>query len=542
MKTVNLLFMLFLLASSAAYSQVTQEWLAVYNGPSGNRQDEATDIFIDSQGNVYVTGNSEGTGGIDDYATVKYNSAGVQQWVARYNGTGNGLDFANAVAVDNFGNVYVTGQTTAPGNHRNYTTIKYNAAGVELWVVHYNGPVSDTDIAYDIALDNNGNVYVTGKSYGGNTTYDDYLTIKYDSAGAQLWTARYNGPGSYNDTPNRLAVDAQGNVYVTGSSSGTGTFSDFTTVKYNSSGAQQWAARYAGNSSDISNAIVLDLQGNVYVTGYSTNATPNRDYLTIKYNFAGTQQWEARYNGAADLADIANGVALDALGNVYVTGQSMGSANDDYVTIKYNPLGVQQWEAKYNGPGNLADIPRDITTDALGNVYVTGGSDGSGSFRDYTTIKYNSAGTEQWLQRYSGTGNGGDVAVKIAVDAQSRVYITGQCLGSGTSDDYVTIKYSQTVGIQNVSSEIPDKFSLSQNYPNPFNPVTHFEFAIADFGFVTLKVYDIMGREIETIVSENLQAGVYKADFDGSTLTSGAYFYRLQAGGFIETKRMLLLK
>lgn len=99
-----------------------------------------------------------------------------------------------------------------------------------------------------------------------------------------------------------------------------------------------------------------------------------------------------------------------------------------------------------------------------------------------------------------------------------------------------------TVGIQQVSSEIPANFKLSQNYPNPFNPVTHFEFAIADFGFVTLKVYDIMGKEIETIVSENLQGGVYNAEFDGSALTSGAYLYRLETKGFTETKKMLLLK
>ena len=89
---------------------------------------------------------------------------------------------------------------------------------------------------------------------------------------------------------------------------------------------------------------------------------------------------------------------------------------------------------------------------------------------------------------------------------------------------------------------IPLQYRLEQNYPNPFNPVTNLEFAISKTGFVSLKIYDILGKEIRTLVSEIKQPGKYKVDFDGSSLSSGIYFYRIESADFIDTKRMILKK
>ncbi|MBK7160478.1 MAG: T9SS type A sorting domain-containing protein [Ignavibacteria bacterium] len=104
-------------------------------------------------------------------------------------------------------------------------------------------------------------------------------------------------------------------------------------------------------------------------------------------------------------------------------------------------------------------------------------------------------------------------------------------------------KYSTiSVGINLSSSEIPSHFNLFQNYPNPFNPVTNLEFGIAKLGFVSLKVFDVLGKEVVTLVNEKLSPGVYESKFDGSSLSSGIYFYKLEAGDFIETKRMILIR
>lgn len=110
------------------------------------------------------------------------------------------------------------------------------------------------------------------------------------------------------------------------------------------------------------------------------------------------------------------------------------------------------------------------------------------------------------------------------------------------SEKIVNYSGRATIGISNISTEIPDNFKLSQNYPNPFNPVTNLEFGILKLGFVSLKIYDMTGKEVTTLVNGNLHPGIYKYNFDASGLSSGIYFYTLKAGDFIETKKMNLVK
>jgi hypothetical protein len=98
------------------------------------------------------------------------------------------------------------------------------------------------------------------------------------------------------------------------------------------------------------------------------------------------------------------------------------------------------------------------------------------------------------------------------------------------------------IGITNISSEIPKSFMLSQNYPNPFNPITNINVQLSKTGFVKLVVFDVLGREVKTLVNEELNAGSYRVDFDGSRLSSGIYFYRLETSGFTETRKMILIK
>jgi len=160
----------------------------------------------------------------------------------------------------------------------------------EVWVARHAEPNSSFDIGKDVAVDGDGNVYVTGSVLASSQW--DYMTVKYDATGALQWSVRYNGPGNGFDSPNRIAVDADGNVYVTGSSTNAAANPDFATIKYNAAGVEQWEARYDGpaNGADRAIALALDGSGNVYVTGNSTNAAGNPDYLTIKYNTAGVQQ------------------------------------------------------------------------------------------------------------------------------------------------------------------------------------------------------------------------------------------------------------
>ena len=153
-------------------------WTNRYNGP-GNGYDYIHAVVVDGSNNVIVTGEAFVSGSDYDYAVIKYSSAGAPLWTNRYHGPGNGEDFTTALAVDAGNNVFVTGQSTGSGSDYDYATIAYSSAGVPLWTNRYNGPGNGDDNGTSITVDRSGNVFVTGQSFGGNTI--DYATIKYSS-------------------------------------------------------------------------------------------------------------------------------------------------------------------------------------------------------------------------------------------------------------------------------------------------------------------------------------------------------------------------
>ncbi len=357
-------------------------WVRRYNGPK-NYDDHASALAVDNDGNVYVTGGSDG-----DYTTIKYAPNGDALWVNPYNGPGNDFDQAYALAVDDSGNVHVTGSSVGSGTIEDYATIKYAPNGDTLWVRRCNGLGNNYDRAVALTLDDSGNVYVSGWNTGSGSSHD-YTTIKYAPNGDTLWVRRYNGPGNGSDQANALALDQNGNVYVAGYSFGSGSVDDYATIKYAPNGDTLWVRRYNGpmNGADHAYAVAVDNSGHAYVTGRSDGSGTSYDYATIKYAPNGDTLWVRRYNGAAYYYDAAVALAVDTNGNVYVSGFSFGLAYD-YATIKYAPNGDTKWVRRYNAPGNSDDGATALAVDNNGNVYVTGGSYASGRSYDYATIKY----------------------------------------------------------------------------------------------------------------------------------------------------------
>lgn len=127
-------------------------------------------------------------------------------------------------------------------------------------------------------------------------------------------------------------------------------------------------------------------------------------------------------------------------------------------------------------------------------------------------------------------------------DVRSFLNYNGTFLVGSYGKSIYSVPFSQIIGIKQISSVIPDKFKLEQNYPNPFNPATNIKYQISKNSFVSLKVYDALGREVSTLVDEKQNAGIYEVTFDGSNLNSGVYFYRISADNFKETKKLLLVK
>jgi uncharacterized delta-60 repeat protein len=428
-----------IILTRATYAQ--NSWTNRYAGPA-NANDEAYAIALDINSNVFVTGWSIGTSSSYDFATIKYSRAGVPLWTNLYNGPGNGVDEGTAVAVDTNGNSFVTGYSIGSNGDYDYATVKYSAAGAQQWVNRYNGPGNSTDLAYAVAVDPNSDVVVTGYSKNGNGDYD-FATIKYSNAGSALWTNRYNGPGNGADQATAMVLDASGNVFVTGYSTGSGGDFDYATVKYSSAGLPLWTNRYngPGNGIDEPWAIAVDKSGNAIVTGVSMGVS-NYDYATIKYSSAGVPLWTNRYDGPGSGFDFAKSITLDSGNNVIVTGWSTNTTGgNDYATIKYSSAGVPLWTNRYNGPGNGDDFATKVGVDTNNNVFVTGYTTGTNGDYDYATIGYSSAGVALSTNRYIGPGNYHDVSEAILVDNAGNVFITGYSTGSGGNFDYLTIKY-----------------------------------------------------------------------------------------------------
>ena len=435
--------------TSAVATLLFQAWVARYDGSSGNN-DFVQAVAVDRSGNVFETGYAkESASGSYDYVTLKYDPNGKLLWRAVYDSGAGRSDQAAALVLDDSGNVYVTGSSQLNEDFGasgwDFLTLKYDSSGTQVWASRFNGTGNDDDIASAIALDRKGNILVTGKSMNAAGKFQ-YATVKYDKAGNELWVQNYAGPAATEDDPNSLAVDNNGNIYVTGQSKGDGSDFDYATIKYSPEGAQLWTARYNGpsNSVDQASKVVVDSAHNVYVTGASKGSGTNYDYATLKYSPAGVQLWVARYNGASSGVDKATDLAVDANGNVFVTGSSeVSSGKSDYATIKYSPEGVQLWAQRYDGPNAGDDDANALALDANGDVYVTGQSKGSGTGYDFATVKYlGGDGTQAWVARLNSTANVNDTAVALALDDQFNICVAGEAYNNV---DYLLVKYSPGV-------------------------------------------------------------------------------------------------
>ena len=195
----------------------------------------------------------------------------------------------------------------------------------------------------------------------------------------------------------------------------------------------EWVRNYSDRDSMTNIPSAIDANGNIYVTGSVRTLNQGYNFATIKYNQQGDTLWVKTYNGTANLDDEAVAIALDANGNIIVVGKSKNSNNDyDIVTIKYNTSGTVVFEKRYNGSVNGNDIPADVTTDNTGNVYTTGYSRQTVNYDYYITIKYTSTGTQSYIKTFNSTATGNCRATSV-LWKNNRLFVCGfACQNTGT--------------------------------------------------------------------------------------------------------------
>jgi len=435
--------------SVAALAQPDTAWVRRYGGPAPTNIDWIRAATMDADGNVIMTGYSSRHDLLPqefDMATVKYDPAGNRLWDARFPDVSGQHGTGKAVVTDDEGNVYVAGMFDDLVHETGGLVLaKYNPAGQVQWTALRSG--NSMDEAADVALDSDGNVFVAGSVWGVSSR--DFCVAKYDAAGTEQWVAVYDGGGL--DGIAAMGVDPAGNVYVTGTCSDPVTYDDIVTVKYSPSGDELWVAVYDGpiGYPDEAKDIAVDALGNVYVTGMCSVSHPsNDDCVTIKYDTDGNEQWINRYDGPAHGSDRGFAMALDAAGNIYVTGQSWRDTKTDIATVKYNSAGFQQWAAVYSGAEDWRDWGRDVAVDALGNVYVTGVSVESGDDGDICVLKYSPTGQLLWSAHYDGTESEDDEGWAVLPGTLGEVYVAGEVRDGEEGHEhqrYCLIKYVEPV-------------------------------------------------------------------------------------------------
>jgi uncharacterized delta-60 repeat protein len=429
-------------------------------------------VAVDSSGNIYVTGHTQG--GLDgntnagnwDIILVKYNSSGVKQWTKQL-GTSS-LDSGYGVTVDSSNNIYITGYTeggldgnTSAGSYDIFL-VKYNSSGTKQWTQQLG--TSSLDYGHGVTVDSSDNLYVTGYTEGGldgNTSagsYDIFL-VKYNSSGTKQWT-RQLGTSSL-DYGHGVTVDSSDNLYVTGLTEGglDGNTSaggrDIFLVKYNSSGTKQWTRQLGTSEQDEGWGVTADSSDNIYVTGMTQGGLDNNtnsgigDIFLVKYNSSGTKQWTQQLGNSSH--DFGKKLTVDSSDNIYVTGYTglsgyttggldgnTSAGSSDIFLVKYYDNGTKQWTKQLGNSSN--NYGNGITVDSSNNIYVTGnthgGLDGNTQFvsdayplgmGDMFLVKYYDNGTKQWTKQL-GTPSA-ESGYGVTVDNSSNIYVTGSTGG-----------------------------------------------------------------------------------------------------------------
>lgn len=519
-----------MLAANSKAENFFESWIQRYD-PDLGQSPIVSDVATDVNGNVAVTGFTY-SGGTRIYYTAKYDALdGHVVWESVYN-SGFGASEAKAVAFDASGNVVVTGKSVGNGSSSDYYTIKYRGSdGFELWHDRYNGTNNGEDEADFIAVDSAGNVVVTGSSVGAGSAGDMH-TRKLNSNGQFVGEIRFTTAATRDDFATGLVIDSAGNVIVCGVAQVASGDKQFYVAKYelDATPTITWSKTFGvDGDDDIPTGITLDSTDAVIVTGTTSNQNSSNAFLTRKYSAAGVFDWDAiEQPPISDFFAKPAGVACDAQGNAFVTGTvTIDNFNTVIVTTRYNfDTGAREWINSTPAPGEpgvsgSADEATAIAVDATGTVIVSGSQRITGEDSHYYVVRYSNGGALLSEKTFEGGfENGGDDKVKsMAVDPFGNVVITGDSLReAGTLTEFVTIKYGHTVlatGDPVTGGNVPDNAKISA----VFSPV------VSDSGKVAARVILAAGKKkLGAILSVGGGAGLVVEALEGDDAPGGGKF------------------
>lgn len=481
MKVVYSLF--FLIVFSGIIFPQTILWNHTYGGDS---YDEADAVRQTYDGGFIAAGYTQsfGLGRFGNGYIIRTDENGDTLWTRMFGS--DGIDvFADLIVTPDSGCIAI-GLTDTPANFENIYVVKVDKNGNTVFEKNFGGP--QKDVALSIAPSEDGGFVMTGGTKSFSVGEEDLFLFKINSEGDSLWFKTYGTPS--NDPGYGISSTPDGGFIVTGLYN----WSDAWLLKVDAVGDTLWTKTFGGSNYEEAN---LGIE------------TPDKGII-----FCGSTS-------------------------------SYGAGELDAYLVKTDSSGNFLWQKTFGGSGY--DEGRKIVKNPNGGYIILANTD-SQVYGDlnYFIISVNENGDSIWTKTI-GTPSGEERAYGIQ-NISSNEYIIAGSTYDQTNFGQATltlIKDDSAPSGVNTENKVTG-FHLYNAYPNPFNPVTTIKYAIGSSGnpenLTTLKLYDILGNEIATLVNTNQAPGVYEVKFDGSDLASGIYFFKLRSGNFVQTRKLMLLK
>ena len=366
-----------------------------------------------------------------------------------------------------------------------------------------------------------GGYIITGQAYNNRNDNSDIWLIKTDSDGNEEWNQNFGG--SNNDYGYSLQQTTDGGYIILGT----------LLIKTESEGNEEWEKNIVGKS------VQQTTDGGYIIIG----GAPNIELLKTDTN--GDTLWAQTFGGSAN--DVGESVQQTTDGGYIITGhtESYGNGQADVWLIKTDSLGQEEWNQTYGGV-DTTEVGYSVQQTMDGGYIITGSIESAGIPYDVYLIKADSNGNEQWTQTYGGSSPDEGFSVQQTTD--------GGYIITGYSDSFGSLRVVWLIkidseGLVQISSTFssPTSFNLLQNYPNPFNPITTLRYDLPETGLVTITIYDMLGRQVKTLIDQTQDAGYRSVIWDatkdyGKPVSAGIYLYKIQAGKYMQTKKMVLLK
>jgi hypothetical protein len=503
----------------------------------GTGFDEALSVWQNSDDGFILTGHTDSFNADSvDILLIRTDSFGNDLWIKTIGGPS--AQYGSSVLQTSDGGFIVSGYTIIDSlHHSNALILNVDSAGNNIHLKEFDR--GDYDYGETVVQTINGGYAFCGRTAPASISYDAWLVCA-DASGNPYCDKTFGGSNSEYGASIQQTSDGGFIIAGTTYSYGAGS-ADFWLVRTNGSGDTLWTKSFGGIDAELGESVYETSDGGFVITGYTTSFGSGRDIWVVRTDDSGDTLWTKIIASSSG----EQGYAIQQIpdGGYIIAGEtsSYGSGESDFWLIRLAPETALPVELTlFTAVSDGKNVKLDWTTATETN------NRGFEVERRVLSREYGEGSSSEWKKIGFVSGFGTSTGPKsysfIDHDVSSGVYL----YRLKQIDFDGAYEYLNELEVH-ISSLLD--FNLGQNYPNPFNPTTNFEFRIpaspagrSNFGFVSLKVYDILGSEVAVLVNEVKQPGTYKIKFDAGRIPSGTYFYQLKSGDYLETKKMILMR